>query len=140
MIKKVLIVYSWNDLISKNRSTIMNNSPLLKSYKMKHVYALNFPEERIKKEKIYNRISKEIELFSPDIILLHIGTAFYNNPYVFINIFEKFKNKFSNIRFGIEKQSNTAHYYNDIDIFEESKEMAEIETLFFHTVFKRKRL
>lgn len=134
--KKVLILYSWNDFTSRNRFRIMSESQLLKDFEIRQCFALASPEEKLNPDKFRKKLCADIKSFMPDILLVHAGIAFISFPNIFIETLEKVKKTYPKTMIGVEEHQVLVHYYSDKKIFENSKEMRAIARMFFHDVFR----
>ncbi len=138
MATKVLIVFSWNDFVSRNRYDIMLESPLLKGFEIFECFAVGSPHVKTTAKKLFAHLKGQVAKKKPEIVLLNAGVAFMENPYVFIEAFQMLKKAYPKLRFGIERQSSLVHFYSGLGLFEESDDMTAIVELFFYTVFNRK--
>jgi hypothetical protein len=129
--ERVLVVYSWDDWISKRRFAHMKmNAVLTARYHFDQCFALAAETDEPTAQVLVDRISAAIAKYRPTVLLLHTGAALSRAPSEFVSCFQTLKGVHPDLRFGYERR-NRWSTLDSLEIFEDSSDMATIESAFF---------
>ena len=136
--ERVLILYSWDDFISKNRNRMMRESPLVKGISFEQCFAMEHEKESVSSDILVQRISGHIETYKPTVFLFHTGMAFQMNPAVFRDALVVLKNKYRDLPFGCERRRGRLHAaLDDIHVFDSSPAVRDLESLIQRTSLRQ---
>jgi hypothetical protein len=127
---KVLVVYSWDDGISQRRYEHLRRALREAPFQFEQCFALSSSEEMTRSDTISIRVSKAIDQYQPNVLLIHTGAAYQQDPQEYATAILAIHSKYSNLRLGLERRW-AAPDLLDTKLFEESDEMQGIERAFF---------
>jgi hypothetical protein len=127
---EVLVVYSWDDVVSQMRYERMRRILRYGPFRFEQCFALPNPDEETRSETIVASVSEEIDRLQPDILLVHTGAAYHQNPEEYAKAFIDIHSKYPNLRLGLERR-RAEPSMRDLEIFEISEEMRSIENTVF---------
>ncbi|KAF0221544.1 MAG: hypothetical protein FD174_313 [Geobacteraceae bacterium] len=127
---KILVVFSWDDDISEKRyrriRRVLRGAPFL----FEQCFATPSPEANTDAETIIARVSRAIETYHPDVLLIHTGAAYDRGPEEYVKAVSQIHEKYPRIRLGLER-CFAEQQLVQLGLFEESSEMHSIEQAIF---------
>jgi len=128
---RVLVMYSWDDDISEMRWHRNTSDPELAHFEIAQCFALPSEGAAVHGPSVARRLATAIEDFQPDVVLIHTGAAFRRSPSAFVECVQLVKAKYANLRLGYERRSRGFPAFEELNAFETSPEIADIERRFF---------
>ena len=135
--KKVMLISSWYDDITERRHKIMAESPYLKEYEICHSNAVPSRHAHVTVEELFNRITNDIVLNKPNVVLMHTGASYMQQPDIFKECFQKIKKEYPDIKFGVEHNTVSDEELNSFNVFDISDEIKTIEDAIFKVILGR---
>lgn len=99
---RVLFIESIVDDDVKERHDILNNSPRFSDYIFKFFSASPFVWLKDNSNELLNELRKKIDIFRPDIVFMHTGMAWRDNPQLLSDTFCQLKTVYPDLKFAIE--------------------------------------
>ena len=75
-------------------------------------------------------VSRAIEEYQPDVLLVHTGAAYHRDPGQYAGAITKVHEKYPSLRLGLERRFADPSFASD-KMFEKSNEMTSIEEAIF---------
>jgi hypothetical protein len=112
---RVLIVNSIDDSITRNRATLLAQSPRLSAYEILHTYVIDVTthrdyetacdmlrEQPLNADEVFTKLRCAIDANSPDVVVAHTGFVFARFPSLFFEVFRRLRSTFPNVRFAFQ--------------------------------------
>ena len=99
-----------------------------------HIRQFEYHRTRSELEALILEDNK-IKTYKPDILLVHAGIVFHRHPLVLVDTLRKVRITYPMLKLGVEPRQGLKPYYSRYNIFDSSKEMQDLQLLFFKSVF-----
>jgi len=140
MSQRILVLQSVEDEITYRREMRIKRSPLLRDYNFKHIYAIELKDEQqelptplmmeqvvqgsLDGEELLDRLVRKVIAFDPNILIVHAGFVFHRFPHEMISALKSLKDKFPNLRIGIQSRIRFGRDRPELQtLFEDSEEI-----------------
>jgi hypothetical protein len=100
---KVLVIFSWDDDISKFRRERMQQDRRLESYDVIQGFALTSPSAQPEANELYKSISNAIDSANADVLLIHTGAAYLASPQAFADTLIRIRKAYPTLRLGFQR-------------------------------------
>lgn len=127
---KVLVVYSWDDDTSQMRYEHLRGALRKAPFQFEQCFALPAPRHETTSDMVIAMISRAIDQFEPDLLLIHTGAAYNRNPEQYSEAVLQIHKLYPTLRLGLERRY-ALQSLKDSGMFEISDEMQSIESTFF---------
>jgi hypothetical protein len=103
--QRVLVLHSLREVGSERRARQMADSPRLQGFTIEHFYITDHvdPSSDVNLASWPTRLGMTIDRFRADIVLVHIGMAYYGAPARYINIINELVRMYPSVRFVADK-------------------------------------
>lgn len=137
-VQRILVLHSVLDAVTSRRISRITGRSTLKNYEIRHCYATQnlqllpslTSQRRTEYEADLERnLNSQVKEFSPDLLVVHFGSAFLELQDVFVRVLARLKTKYSGLRIGIEDAYDLEEYIPDQvlnSLFEQSDEVRAI--------------
>jgi hypothetical protein len=127
---KVLVVYSYDDDTSQMRYTLLRDALRKAPFEFEQCFALPSSTHKTTKNIVNAMVSRAIDQFKPDVLLIHTGAAYSRGPEQYTEAVIQLHQNYPNLRFGLERRYAQPDL-KYLALFEMSDEMQSIERAFF---------
>lgn len=131
---RVLVIFSWDDDISKRRQARVRHDPRLESYDFHQGFALPSPSKLPESNELFQEISTAIETTKPEVLLIHTGAAYDRSPQAFADALRRIRETYPILRLGYQHPASHRRmrerrriFLERPGIFEPSNEVTVVE-------------
>jgi hypothetical protein len=128
--KRVLVVYSWDDDISQMRYNRMCAITPTAHIAFEQCFAVSRPMAKVKASALFERIATAIQQFNPEILLIHTGAAFQSAPDEFVECLGRLHKVYPRLRLGYERRHDPSQL-SELDVFDNSEDTQHVERVVF---------
>jgi hypothetical protein len=117
-IKRIIVIQSVEDGITEFRQFRIKINPILKAYDFEFCYAIELKNEEknlstgqmmlsvetriFSSSDLFDRLTKQIESFNPDALIIHSGFVFMRFTIEMVSVLKSIKAIYPSIRYGIQ--------------------------------------
>jgi hypothetical protein len=127
----ILIMYSWDDDLSRRRWSWHSDREDLAAFSLEQCFALFSEDGTVTAANVFHRATQAISDRRPTVFLFHTGAAYHRDQEEFARCAVQIKQAYPLLRLGFEHRGDETSTLSSTGVFEDSPEMSHIEHLIF---------